>query len=97
MNNATNELHAALYRNDLAELVDLNDCAVNEIREYCAGMGYNTSEFYGLEAARIITGDLDLATYLKVSRAGSKMRASRKVRRACFVAMATRVACAKLR
>ena len=96
MNNATNALHAALYRNDIAELVDLNDCAVNEIREYCTSMGYDATEFYNLEVARIVTNSLDLSSYLKVSRAGSKMRATRKSRRSVFTAMQTRLAIASL-
>jgi len=96
MNNATNAFHAALYRNNLAELADLNDAAVNEIREYAAANGYDASELYNLEAARIVTQGLTLDTYLKVSRAGSKMRVTRKVRRSVFVAMKTRLACAAL-
>jgi len=90
MNNAANQLKAALATNDDSALVDLNDNAVNTVREYCADKGYDANEFYTQEVTRIVRGGMSLNTYMKCSRAGSKFRATRSIRRQVWTAAKTR-------
>ena len=74
-----------------ANLVDLNDFAVNSLREYASERGYNVSALYAAEVALITTHGLDLDGYLKFRRTGSKFRMTRAARRHVFTAMTTRV------
>ena len=91
MNKAyTAELRAALAASDTAALVDLNDCAINEVREFCRERGYNASEFFAGEVARITAGRLSLEAYRTCRRTGSPFRASRSVRRSVWIAAKTR-------
>lgn len=73
-----------------ADLIDLNDYAVNVVRDYCREKGYNPLRVVYEETLRI--GNLDLANYLKLKRYGSTFRLTRSVRRAVFAAVATRKA-----
>lgn len=80
----------------IATLIDLNDAAVNEVRDYCASQGYNAAAFYAEEAARIAAGNLTMDEYRHVRRTGSRHLASRKIRRAVHNVYTTRRALAAL-
>lgn len=87
----TNEKIAlALALGDTAALVDLNDWAVNTVREYARENGYNAAAIVAEETRRIDSGNLNLAGYLTVRRIGSRVRLSRVTRRAVFAVVATR-------
>jgi hypothetical protein len=77
-----------------ATLVDLNDWAVNTVREYACGKGYDAAALFAEERARISDGSLNLDEYLKASRVGSHRLLNRKTRVAVYAAFATRVALA---
>jgi hypothetical protein len=72
------------------DLVDLNDCAVNMVRDYCREQGYNAVALVREEKARIDAGHLNLAAYMKAKRTGSRMLLQRKVRRAVWTVIETR-------
>lgn len=84
------DIYKVLLLGTLVALIDLNDWAVNTVRDYCREMGYNAAELVTEEAARINAEDMNLETYLKARRIGSKMRLRRSVRRAVWVAITTR-------
>ncbi len=73
-----------------SDLVDLNDWAVNVVREYARGRSYNAGALVAEETRRIDAHSLNLAGYLKARRVGSRVRLTRFVRRAMFAAVATR-------
>ncbi len=89
---ATASVYKALALRNTSELIDLNDYAVNVVREFCSEMGYNAAALATEEQTRFYGASMDLDTYLRCSRAGSKMRCSRKIRRALWVASYTREA-----
>ena len=86
------DIYKALAVGTIADLVDLNDWAVNVVRDYCCEMGYYAYKLVAEEKARIDAKGMDLETYLRASRAGSTMRLKRSVRRAVWTALATRKA-----
>lgn len=73
-----------------SDLIDLNDWAVNTVREYCRPLGYNTDVLVSDEAARIDCEGLNLEGYLNAVRTGSHYRLQRSVRRAVFAVIMTR-------
>jgi len=73
-----------------AELVDLNDWAINTVREYARGRGYNAAALISEETARINDGGLGLDDYRAVRRIGSHHLLSRSVRNAVWAIVATR-------
>ncbi len=75
-----------------AELIDLNDYAVNTLRNYCRANGYDAGAVYAAELALIHANSLDLAGYLKFRRIGSTTRLTRAIRRAIFTVKTTRAA-----
>ena len=84
MHTLTDSLAAALATRDEAELVDLNDFAVNTLRDV---FGASCAAMYQREA-------LDLLGYLRARRVGSPHRLSRFHRRLVFTVFATRRALA---
>lgn len=84
------EIALALVTGSESDLVDLNDCAVNLVREYCRERGYNPAALVSEEQARIDAGNLNLTAYLQARRVGSRMRLIRSVRRSVWVAIMTR-------
>jgi hypothetical protein len=80
----------ALVAGSEADLIDLNDAAVNMVRDYCRERGYNPAALVTEEQARIDAGPLNLAAYIKTPRVGSRMRLIRSVRRAVWTVIATR-------
>jgi hypothetical protein len=88
----TTQQIAALLLGTEGDLIGLNDWAVNTVREYCRGKGYNPGAVVAEERERIhaATCALGLADYLKARRIGSRHLLSRKIRRAVWVALATR-------
>ena len=81
-----------LASDKMADLVDLNDWAVNTVRDYARKMGYNANAFYKQESALIKKGHMSMDDYRVVKRTGSKFRATRSIRRAIWTAWATREA-----
>lgn len=90
----TNDKINAMLAGNTEALVDLNDWAVNTVREFHAENFPHKSAHKLLveECARIKDGELDLAAYLKAHRGGSSFRLSRKARRAIFALLASRAA-----
>lgn len=88
-NNSLDTLTAVSDRESIAALVDINDCAVNEVREYCRSKGYNPNALIVEETARIAGCDT-MATYLRVSRVGSTMLLSRSARKSIWTAINSR-------
>lgn len=88
------KVKAMLASNDTGTLVDLNDWAVNTVREYAYGEGYDPAALVAEESRRIAAGRLNLDGYLKTSRVGSYFRLSRKIRVAVYAVFVTRVALA---
>jgi hypothetical protein len=86
------EIALALVTGTEGDLIDLNDCAVNLVREYCRERGYNAAALVREEQARIEAGNLNLTEYLKARRTGSRMRLIRSVRRSVWTVIATRKA-----
>lgn len=74
---------------DLAALVDLNDWAVNTVRDFCDSMGYNPAAVVADEAAYIAENDLGLDAYTRAVRV-SHRRLSRPARRAIWTVVMTR-------
>ena len=73
------------------ELIDLNDCAVNHVREYCRAVGYNPVELIAEETQRMIDQSVvTMQEYLKCTRIGSYMRLNRKMRKHVYNVIATR-------
>ena len=95
--NRLNELIPTFKTNEEAR-VDVNDWAVNTIREwgrteFSSRMWVaRTESMLREEFARIEAGRLDLLGYLRCSRAGSEFRLTREIRRAVFALKATREA-----
>jgi hypothetical protein len=85
----------ALEGGSHAELGDLNDWAVNTVREYAREMKYDANALAKEEARRIKKGNLDLDAYRKVKRTGSKFRLKRSVRTAMWTIVKTREAIQK--
>jgi len=94
MNNAA--INTILAARNINEIADLNDWAVSTIREYCNDKGYDSNVLYCQEVSRIVDAQMSLDTYRKCSRAGSKFRVTRSIRRAIWVAAKTRKACRNL-
>ena len=87
----TNEKIAlALALGTESDLVDLNDWAVNTVREYAREHGYNAAAIVAEEERRIDSESMNLTAYLKCRRIGSRVRLSRITRRAVFAVIATR-------
>lgn len=74
----------------LDEIVDLNDWAVNVVRDYCRARGYDAAALVREEAIRIDLGALDLEGYVHTVRLGSTFLLDRVTRRAVFTAIVTR-------
>lgn len=72
------------------QIGELNDAAVNTVRDYAAAKGYNANALFAEEKARIEDGNLTAVGYLKVARYGSTFRIDRKTRRALWTALVTR-------
>ena len=74
-----------------AELVDLNDWAVNTFREHCRDMGYTDQKgVYAIEAERIKREELTIEQYLRVRRTGQRYRLTREARKAVWTICATK-------
>jgi len=87
----TNEKIALLLTlGNEADLIDLNDWAVNTVREYARGRGYNATALVAEETSRIDRESLNLAGYLTTRRTGSRFCLTRVTRRAVFAIVATR-------
>lgn len=86
----TETVSRVLVTGSTCELADLNDAAVNMVRDYCRGLGYNAAALVAEEQVRIDAGNLNLAAYIKAKRVGSRMRLIRSVRRAVWTVIATR-------
>ena len=88
----TNErINAMLDSGDEGTLVDLNDWAVNTLREYARnrnrkGLNVMLSE----EAGRIRRASLSLKGYLRARRAGSRFPLNRRDRQAVYAVVMTR-------
>lgn len=80
---------------DLRDVADLNDAAVNTVRDYCRARGYNAAALLREERARM--EDLTFAEYLRVARVGSRFCLTRVARRAVWAAVATFDAAAELK
>lgn len=88
--NHTLELLARIA--DESVRIDLNDLAVNTLRDHSKAMGWTAADRACLlaeESARIPFGS-DLVTYLRCVRAGSRFRLDRGARCAVFAVIATR-------
>jgi hypothetical protein len=81
---------AIILDGSTADLADLNDGAVNAIRDYCRANGYNAAALFAEEAKRIDAGNLGLGPYLRVKRTGSRYRLTRAIRRQIWAAKLTR-------
>jgi hypothetical protein len=79
-----------LVTGSTCELADLNDGAVDFVREYCRERGYNAAALVREEQARIDAGNLNLTAYIQARRVGSRMRLIRSVRRAVWTVIMTR-------
>lgn len=88
----TNEKIAlALALGNESDLIDLNDWAVNTVREYARAKGYNAAAIVAEETRRIDSEGCNLRGYLyDVRRIGSRVRLTRTIRRAVFTVIATR-------
>ena len=86
------QIALALVTGTESDLIDLNDCAVNLVREYCRERGYNAAALVAEEQARIEGESMNLAEYIKCRRVGSRMRLIRSVRRSVWTVIATRKA-----
>lgn len=84
------QIMATLNSNDTSALVDLNDWAVNTVREYCREAGCTTLALATEEAARLTGSTWE--SYKRASRVGAHIRLNRKVRLAVWTAAATREA-----
>lgn len=93
MNNEA--IKQAIETGDKGALVDLNDLAVGEVRDYCDAQGYDADVVFAEESSRIEADGLGFVDYLKTSRAGSRFRLSRRARASVWNAVATRVALRK--
>lgn len=89
-------LKKALAEKDTDTLVDLNDLAVNTIREYCRDNGYDAGRLYTEETQRIVRGRMSLETYKATRRIGSTFRLSRVMRVHLWTAVRTRKALREL-
>ena len=83
-----------MLSSDTATLIDLNDWAVNTVREYAHANDYNPVSILTEEGQRIVADRLNLDGYLKISRRGSYIRLNRKIRVAVYAVFATRIALA---
>jgi len=90
MNLLSTETIATTLAGSTCELADLNDGAVDMVREYCRERGYNAAALVLEEEARIDAENLNLTAYLKARRVGSRMRLIRSVRRAVWTVIMTR-------
>lgn len=86
----TETVAKVLVAGSTCELADLNDAAVNMVRDYCREQGYNAAALVAEEQARIDAGNLNLTAYIKAKRVGSRMRLVRSVRRAVWTVVMTR-------
>jgi len=86
----TETVSQVLVTGSTCELADLNDHAVNIVRDYCREHGYNAAALVAEEQVRIDAGNLNLMAYIKAKRVGSRMRLIRSVRRAVWTVIATR-------
>lgn len=83
------EIILALTLGTIAQLVDLNDYAVNTVRDFCSANGYDATALVAEESRRIAEcGRLD--AYLRVSRVGSHMRCTRRTRLMIWAALESR-------
>ena len=87
---STETIATTLVTGSTCELIDLNDGAVDMVREYCRERGYNAAALVAEEQARIDAGNLNLTAYIKARRVGSRMRLIRSVRRAVWTVIMTR-------
>lgn len=76
----------------LGVLAEANDAAINTVREYARGMGYDPAALLREEFNRIAWEGHNFETYLRARRIGSTMRLKRSIRRMVFVAYITRLA-----
>lgn len=93
VNNQRNEqVFRVLFEGSTAEVADLNDWAVNVVRDYCSELGYNAARLYAEESERIdsLPGGASLGKYLRCKRVGSRYRLTRSIRRAVWVINITR-------
>lgn len=84
------KLKTMLNSDDEATLVDLNDWAINTVRNYCRERGYNAVQLVREESARIDTEWLTLGSYGRCRRIGSRFLLTRRMRRAVYAIIATR-------
>jgi len=88
MNNA--DIANTLINGTSQDIGELNDWAVNTVRDYCDTMDYDASRVVFEEMNRIDRDRMNLNTYLICSRVGSYHRLNRKIRRAVWAAITTR-------
>ena len=81
----------AMLAGNTRSLGELNDAAVNTVRDWCAANGYNAAVLMKEEIERIETGDLGLEDYKRARRTGSMHRLNRTTRIAVWAAHRTRV------
>lgn len=79
------------------ELGELNDAAINTVREFCAVNGYNTAALMVEEIERIEADNLDLEGYRRARRIGSHFRLARSARCAIWAVYETRRAIGPVR
>lgn len=90
MNNAIAKIAASITNGTVEDLINMNDAAVNEVRNFADSKGYNAAALVAEETARIDTGSMDLIAYLTCSRVGSFRQLNRAVRCDVFVAIMSR-------
>ena len=90
MEDTTTMVLRLLAKNTEESLVDLNDWAVNTLREFCLLMGYNPVAVVQAEALIIQGEDLTLDEYKRYRRIGSHFRLQRRIRAAVWAVVATR-------
>ena len=91
MNNA--DIANTLINGTSQDIGELNDWAVNTVRDYCDEKNYNAASVVAEETSRIDRETMNLNAYLQCSRIGSYHCLNRKIRRAIWAAIVTRRAC----
>lgn len=85
-------LKTALENEDTTALVEINDWAVNEVRDWCHDRGYDAGRLVAEEAQRIAADRMSLETYKRARRIGSTFRLTRVMRIRVWTIVKTRQA-----
>lgn len=83
-----NTIREMLTDADTETLVDLNDWAVNTLRDHCWEYDYSPREILRAEYPRMEGKGFD--DYVSTPRIGERTRLSRKAKMACYAIVATR-------